>query len=281
MKHLFITIVLFISTNTLLAQEKGIKHPSSFFPSKKIKVLVVGSFHFEYPNLDAVKVDDDEKIDILKEPKKTELTELVNYIKKFKPTKIAIEATDKWKTTNKLERYKKGEFKDKRDERYQIAMRIAKELNINDIYGIDASTLSETLEEKDSLYTQKLFKDFDFENDDKYNGYYREWAEYEKKMIPKTNLLTYFKHLNSREYHKMDYGAYLVGDFKLDNLRGPDILSIWWYNRNLRIFRNLQQIPATTEDRILVIFGNGHAAILRQLLESSPEYEFIEFDSLK
>lgn len=32
---------------------------------------------------------------------------------------------------------------------------------------------------------------------------------------------------------------------------------------------------------ILVLFGNGHGAILRQLLESSPEYDFIEFDGLK
>ena len=31
---------------------------------------------------------------------------------------------------------------------------------------------------------------------------------------------------------------------------------------------------------ILVIFGNGHAAILRQFLEASPQYEFVEFSSL-
>jgi len=31
----------------------------------------------------------------------------------------------------------------------------------------------------------------------------------------------------------------------------------------------------------LVIFGNGHAAILRQLLEASPQYEFVEFSSLE
>ena len=79
----------------------------------------------------------------------------------------------------------------------------------------------------------------------------------------------------------MGLGVYLVGDFKLDNGRGADILSIWWYNRNLRIFRKLQEITENKDDRILMIFGNGHAEILRQLLESSPEYEFIEFDKLQ
>ena len=87
--------------------------------------------------------------------------------------------------------------------------------------------------------------------------------------------------MNSEENHKLIYGQYLTGDFKLSNSRGADILSIWWYNRNLRIFRKLQEMTTNENDRILVIFGNGHASILRQLIESSPEYEFVEFDSLK
>ena len=82
-------------------------------------------------------------------------------------------------------------------------------------------------------------------------------------------------------FHRLGYGAYLVGDFKLDNQRGADILSIWWYNRNMRIFRNLQDMNTSKNDRILVIFGNVHASILRQLLESSPEFKYIEFDQLK
>ena len=72
----------------------------------------------------------------------------------------------------------------------------------------------------------------------------------------------------------------MTGDFKLDNGRGADIISYWWYNRNVRIFRKMQSISNKPKDRILVIFGNGHAAVLRQLIECSPEYEFIEFDSL-
>jgi hypothetical protein len=34
------------------------------------------------------------------------------------------------------------------------------------------------------------------------------------------------------------------------------------------------------EDRILVIIGNGHAAILRQLIEMSPQYDFVELSNL-
>jgi hypothetical protein len=93
-------------------------------------------------------------------------------------------------------------------------------------------------------------------------------------------LLDYFRHMNSPESHRYGYGAYLIGDFKLDQHRGADILSVWWYNRNLRIFRNIQRITQGPEDRILVVIGNGHAAVLRQLFEASPEFEFVEFNGL-
>jgi len=256
------------------------KPVSEYFPEEKTKVLVVGTFHFDYPGLDAHKTSDEDKIDVLKEPKKSEVTELVEYIKKFKPKKIAIEAFDSWKATEKLKEYKNGAHRDRRDERYQLAMRIANEMKLDTLYAIDATNMTEDLEKIDSSYTNTLFKDFDFQSEDPYNKFIVNWITEEEKIIPKVNLLEYFKHINSKVSHQFDYGAYLVGDFKLDNARGADIISSWWYNRNMRIFRKLQEITESTDDRILVIFGNGHAAVLRQLLEASPEYEFVEFDSL-
>jgi len=276
----FIVAILCFSCNQQHKDQQIFKPVSEYFPKEKTKVLVVGTFHFDYPGMDAHKTSDEDKIDVLKEPKKSEVTELVEYIKTFKPNKIAIEAFDSWNATEKLKEYKKGAFRDKRDERYQLAMRIAVEMELDTLYAIDANTMSEDLEKIDSSYTNALFKDFDFQSDDPYNTYVFDWIGEDEKLIPKVNLLDYFKHFNSRESHQYGYGAYLIGDFKLDSLRGADILASWWYNRNLRIFRKLQEITESTEDRILVIFGNGHAAILRQLLEASPEYEFVEFDSL-
>lgn len=278
---LMITALVIVSCGKEDTKVKtDIKSPSDFFPTEKAKVLIVGCFHFDYPGLDAHKTVDEDKIDVLQEPKKSEVTELVEYIKKFKPTKIAIEAFDKWNAVEKLRKYKSGQFRDQRDERYQLAMRIADELKIDTLYSIDAQSFDNDLYRLDTAYFDQLFKDFDFKNDDPFNEMTTKWIEYSNKIIPKMNLLEYFKYSNSRKTHQADFGAYLVGDFKLDNGRGADILSIWWYNRNLRIFRKLQQITQSPNDRILVIFGNGHAAILRQLLESSPEYEFVEFDSL-
>jgi pheromone shutdown protein TraB len=49
-----------------------------------------------------------------------------------------------------------------------------------------------------------------------------------------------------------------------------------WYNRNLRIFANLQRITDRTDERILVIIGAGHVPILRHTVQASPEYALVE-----
>jgi len=206
---------------------------------------------------------------------------LVNYIKRFKPTKIAIEASPDWKATEKLIEYKTGMHRKERDERFQLGMRIANEMKLDTIYAIDDNSMVSELSKLDPAYFKNLFKDYDYKSEDPYTKMYEKWYKNEDKLRSDINLLAYFKHTNSKSYHQLGHGAYLVGDFKLDNKRGANALAINWYSRNLRIFRNLQDITEGPQDRILMIFGNGHGSIIRQLLESSPEYEFIEFDKIK
>ena len=272
--YIFITI-----SNFAQAQEAKPIPPSDFFPDEKTKVLMVGTIHFDYPNLDAIKTKKEDQLDVLQ--KQEEVEELVAYIRRFEPTKIAIEAGENFQATKKLRKYKKGDYRNERDERYQLGMRLAAALNLDTLYSIDASPMIADLAEIDSAYVSNLAKGYDYQTEDPLGQFRDKWYRMDEKLALNMNLLDYFKHINSSEHHKLGFGAYLIGDFKLEDHRGADMLSVWWYNRNLRIFRNIQKITESTEDRILVIFGNGHAAILRQLLESSPEYEFVEFSSLE
>jgi len=274
-----ILIVLMTISTFLFGQKK----PSEYFPDPKTKVLIVGSFHFEYPNFDAHKTEKNDQVDVLEPKTAAEVTELVNYIKKFKPTKIAIEAWPDWKANEKLKEYKDGKYRDQRDERYQLAMRIATELKINELYSIDANSVlddfTEKFGKKDSLYFKNMLKDYDFLSDDRISKQYNTFIKNTERKNFKS-LLDMFKYMNSKEYHQYEYGAYLTGDFKLREHDGADLLALYWYNRNLRMFRKIQDIPKNAEDRILVIAGNGHATVLRQLFTSSPEYEYVEFSNL-
>ena len=273
--------LLLILVSTFSFGQAQLKSPSEFYPPQKTKVLVVGTFHFNFPGLDEVKTADEDKIDVLKEPKKSELEELVAYIKKFNPTKIAVEARPSWNAMQKFEEYKKGGHKNSRDERYQLGMRIATDLGLDSVYGIDTSSLQSDLEKQDSMLLKKLTNKINRKTKDPFWDYAEEYFDYRDKKMKDVHLLDFIKAMNTREGHNFNFGLYLTGSIATGDGQGADFLSIWWYNRNVRIFSKLINITQSPEERILVIFGNGHAAILRQLLEASPQYEFVEFSSLE
>jgi hypothetical protein len=49
-----------------------------------------------------------------------------------------------------------------------------------------------------------------------------------------------------------------------------------WYNRNLRIFQNIQRILEAGDERVLLIIGYGHLPIIKHCIEYSPEFEWVE-----
>ncbi len=52
-------------------------------------------------------------------------------------------------------------------------------------------------------------------------------------------------------------------------------LNAAWYQRNAKIFAKLTQI-AQPGDRILVVFGSGHAFWLRHFVQNTPGFQLIE-----
>ncbi len=262
------------------AEIHGIKAPSEFMGKDRAKVLVVGTFHFDYPGLDEHKTTDENRIDVLEEPKKTEVSELVAYLKLFRPTKIVIEARPNWGATNKLRAYKEGEYRNERDERFQLGMRMAKDLQLDTLYSVDSKSLMLDIYENDSTLYRSLTDKIDWDAPDPYYDMAENWLEYDDRIIKEVNLVDYFKYMNSREVHNANFGLYLTGSISTGEGQGANYLSMNWYNRNVRIFSNIINLTEGDSDRIMVIIGNGHAAILRQLFDASPQYQYMEFDGL-
>ena len=83
-------------------------------------------------------------------------------------------------------------------------------------------------------YINSLSKDYDYVSFDESEKKKQSWYAYKDDILKNMTLLEYFKYINSPSVHQAMYGTYLQGDFKLDNYRGADNLSVNWYNRNLR-----------------------------------------------
>lgn len=249
------------------------------------KVLLVGTFHFGYPGNDGHKTLPQYRLDILSPQRQEELTELREYIKKFKPTKIMIEAgRNTGYLMHRMRMWQNGKEKLRRNESDQLGIRLVHELKLDTIYGIDAMGLSsEISRSKDSTAFNELFSKIFEDREERANKFddrYWDWYDIDDRLTYEMHLLDYFKYQNSDKVIDRMHGHYVLDD-KYDDYNSMDgWLLLNWYSRNLRIFKNMQRIETNGDDRILVIFGSGHISILKHQIEASPEYDLIKFGDL-
>ncbi len=248
-------------------------------PVQKTEVLTLGTFHFAFRNLDLIKTSAADQIDVLEPKYQKEITDIVNRIAKFKPTIIVIESNPEKqaKYDSLYNQYLAGNYILGRDEIDQIGFRIArmmklKRLHCVNAWGRDYEVLDPVLEGKDSLGNKKFM--------DYFNKYADTIRQYFPKPVFKTKgIRAELIQKNDPKNISRDMGSYLVGIFKYETSNneffGPDFVTGWWFNRNLRIFRNIQKINASPTDRILVIFGAGHMTLLNSFFEASPEYKLL------
>ncbi len=244
------------------------------------KVMTLGVFHFEFPNRDVIKTSDKDKIDVLDAKYQGEITKIVLALKEFHPTQIFVEVrTEKQNHIDSLfQAYIKGNHTVSRNEVEQLGFRLAKELNISKLNCID--TWGKMYESLDYLFSDtssraKKFERYYFNNRD--TVYLK--REGESNSDNMKNIITDLIKINDPKNIKESLGPYLIGHFKYEEKEGDytgvDFEAGRWFDRNLRIYRNVQRFITKDTDKILVIFGAGHMNILNYLFECSPEFELV------
>ncbi|MDR2920833.1 MAG: DUF5694 domain-containing protein [Tannerella sp.] len=241
-----------------------------------IPVLTLGTFHFNFPNLDRIQFTEDDQIDVLEPKYQDEINDLVKLLAKFEPTIIVIERRpESQKRIDSLyHEYLKGKYDLKRGEDEQIGFRLARQMGISKLYCVD---------EWGGSYN-RIEKLLDNENSEEYINFEKSFSEHPdsvkmfepKNIFKEKGIIAELLELNNKENIHKSLGNYLIGHFKYESYpydyTGVDFETGRWFNRNLRIFRNIQRIEAKPSDKILVIFGAGHLNILNYLFECSPEY---------
>ncbi|HSL88385.1 MAG TPA: DUF5694 domain-containing protein [Ignavibacteriaceae bacterium] len=240
------------------------------------KIMTLGVFHFAYPNLDAVKTDDKDKISVLEEPYQSEIIAISVAISDFNPTIIAVEWTpDNQPVIDSLYlQYKADRFVLGKNEIHQLGFRIGKHLNLDKIYCVDDwGRHYENIEAifNDSVRLSK-FEDYYLHSRDTIYGLSVSAGKV-------TSIIDELYKINRPEYIKERLSGYLLHPFKYEeqpgDFTGVDFESGRWYNRNLRIFRNIQRIPYNSEDRILLIIGSEHLNLLNLFFDTSREFELV------
>jgi hypothetical protein len=99
----------------------------------------------------------------------------------------------------------------------------------------------------------------------------------ENKLLLQSTLVQYFKHMNSPKNQEMGLDWYMklldIADEK--SFPGPELVTDV-YERNLKIMSNIFRLSDGPDDRILVIYGNGHTPFFKSILLGSQRFEWVD-----
>lgn len=217
------------------------------------------------PGLDLANLKAD---DVLVPKRQAEIAELIKVLKKFKPTKIAVEARlNDPRIQQKYQDYRAGKFELRRNEIDQIGFRLAKEMGHAKIYPVDVA--GEFPFDKVMELAAKTGKQADI--DMAMKQMQGEVAKIDNSLKTGTILDT-LRLLNKKSEVERAQGLYMkLSKFATsDNYAGPDLLAEW-YKRNIRISTNIHALVESPSERILVIYGAGHNYWLQRNVLDSPD----------
>lgn len=233
-------------------------------PQSKPDILIVGTYHMANPGHDIFNAKAD---DVLSPKRQAEIAELLTALKKFRPTKIALESTvydDKVK--RQYADYLAGKYALTRNEIDQVGYRLAKELGMTSVYPVDY----------DGDFPWQRLVNFAKATgkSPQFDQLYAEMGDFFKKLgefMASHTVLETLLFMNADDRVAKDVGFYYrevhfgdPGDYA-----GPDLLTSW-YQRNMRIYNNITNLIESPIERILVIYGAGHLGWLRQAAENDP-----------
>jgi len=237
-----------------------------------IDVMVLGTYHMDNPGLDLANVKAD---DVLKPQRQKELEALSAALAEFKPTKIMVERIAR---TPELLDHRYAEFTaadlgTNRDERYQVAYRLAHRLGMKNVYAIDEDP---DAAEPDYFPFGKVVEWAKANGRESQLNAELDKAKGEVAQIEQLQAEGSVAHvlasMNRPEKAEHDqgwyYGVLHYGD--TDKQPGAE-LNAYWYMRNAKIFAKLMTV-AKPGDRILVVYGAGHNYWLRHFAKTAPGF---------
>lgn len=238
-------------------------------PAEETKVLILGVFHFGNPGLDYVK---SEVPDVMSPERQKEIAALTEALARFAPTKIMVEApASSDAALNAVYRkYREGTHALRRDEVEQLGFRLAKRMNHESVFAIDVKAgmnLGGVIDEAKKSDPAFLAS---------FDALMKDVIGPQQRMQVERPLRDALRFMNDPANVRRGHGGYVemarVGSS--GNPIGAEQTAIW-YARNIKIFANLAR-AAKAGDRILVIYGSGHTAILQQLVRDMPGMAVVE-----
>jgi len=258
--------ILIISIGDCIQQDastRGILHGTQS-PPARAEVLVLGVYHMANPGHDVFNMQAD---DVLTPKRQAEMSQVTALLKKFNPTKIAVERDPGDKRLSRdYSDYLAGKHDLTRNEIEQIGFRLARELGNKTVYGVDAD--GEFPYPRVAKYAKATGRSKEFEEIEREIG---AMVKAQDAYLGTHSILETLLYMNADDKVAEAVGFY----YRQAHLgepwdwAGADLIAEW-FRRNIRIYSNVIQLVESPNERILVVFGAGHLGWLQQDFASDP-----------
>jgi len=237
-------------------------------PASKPQIMVLAVFHLVSTNNRFTQ----RQGDTLTDKRQREIEQVVEQLRAFNPTKIAVEHGYDGKLNERYQQYLSDKYVLTAEETDQYAFRLGKELGLSHIDSIyyPVSFDDNEAEAYAHAHDQKAVWDAALDRG-------RKLVQQLDEVLAHGTTLEALRFMNSEEAIDLNGSMYLVLDRigGCNEYPGADAVS-QWYATNLHIFANLMRLITSPDDRVLVIYGQGHVQLLRSFIKGSPDLQFID-----
>lgn len=239
--------------------------------NKKPKILLLGTIHMR-PTTDLFTTELD---DLLSAKRQQEILDVVERVKKFRPTKVALEVEHKKNDSinEQYLQYRNGNFELPVSEVYQVGFRIASDLIHEQVHCIDWMEKGAGTKGVGEVY--EWAKEHQPELFEEIFGWLHRSGN-DNTSVSCKSILDMYRDCNEpsgvKQHHTMNINIARIGD--RNNYVGMEWLT-WWYQRNLILFSNLARLADSSDDRIMLIIGSAHTQILTRFIEESGLFELV------
>jgi hypothetical protein len=243
----------------------------------KIPVLNVGTFHLAYTS-DAHSVD----FNANNEKNLKDLKDIARNLAKFKPTIVIIETLPEMNEFIQSEYIfyiKNPKIKFKTPSEIELlAYEVGRLSNAKRIYGIDHqleynySINSEIKNSVDTLWFNQFYRNP--------QQFYSVKLENNRKSSV-LELLIKHNNPNFLDFLILSNAEMLAHVGTENGYEGADEATKF-YQRNIRMYTNLNRINITKNDRVFILLGASHTAYLKDFMSKSPKFQMVNtFEYLK
>lgn len=240
-----------------------------------IEVMVLGTYHMDNPGQDISNARAD---DVLTPRRQAEIAAVTRALARFRPTRIAVERVTAAPAfvDPVYARFDPKQLAVSRDERVQIGYRLARELGLETVYGIDEQPADGEPDYFPFDRVQSTAKAHGLEPQLQalVDEMGRMTASFEKLQSTATVGELLAEANNPRTLADPSVYYRLLSLDVGEDQPGAELLG-YWTMRNAKIFAKLLDV-ARPGDRVLVIFGGGHRHWLEQLAAGTPGVRVID-----